>query len=242
MSGGLSERPPGGSATMYTSGNFEKYTSKNPLKRKMVQLLNKRILGLLETMVGQINASSPAGSAVRILDAGCGEGFVTGMLKAEFKDAEIVGLEYSAEAIEMAESGNPGIHFVRGDITHMPFGDRSFDIVLCTEVLEHLAHPEVALKEIARVARQAILLTVPHEPWFCLGNLLALKNVGRLGNPVDHVNHWTFGGFSRFLSGNFPLPPGSRGFSLSRSFPWTIAVYGSGQTDFEENPGHRAST
>lgn len=210
---------------MYTSGNYEKYMSKNPLKRKMVQLLNERILGLVKAKMEQMKASAPVGSKVRILDAGCGEGFVTGMLQEEFRDAEIVGLEYSAEVLAMAESRNPGIRFVRGDVAHMPFGPRSFDIVLCTEVLEHLVQPEDALKEMVRVARKVILLTVPNEPWFCLGNLLAFKNVGRLGNPIDHVNHWTFGGFSRFLAESLPVSPGSHGLSISRSFPWTIAVY-----------------
>lgn len=74
---------------------------------------------------------------------------------------------------------NPSVEHIQGDITRMPFCDHSFDIVICTEVLEHLEKPGAALKELKRVAKKFILITVPHEPWFCLGNLLVLKNVSR---------------------------------------------------------------
>lgn len=38
----------------------------------------------------------------------------------------------------------------------MPFQDRSFDIVICTEVLEHLEKPDAALKELIRIAKKFV--------------------------------------------------------------------------------------
>lgn len=70
-----------------------------------------------------------------------------------------------------------------------------------------------------RVSRRYILLTVPNEPWFCMGNLIALKNVSRLGNPIDHINHWTYGGFKKFVNSQF----GGK-VEFDRSFPWSIAI------------------
>ena len=209
---------------MYSSGNYEKYMSKNPLKRKMVERLNERILSRVREAVDLAAADPAASLPVRILDAGCGEGFISGLLYANLRDVEIAGLEYSDEAIEMARRMNPEIQFVQGDIAHMPFENGAFDIVLCTEVLEHLEKPSDALWEISRIAKRVILLTVPDEPWFCLGNLLVLKNVRRLGNPVDHVNHWTFHAFSRFVESCLSSPH-TRCILHERCFPWIMTVY-----------------
>lgn len=117
---------------------------------------------------------------------------------------------------------NPDLTCVQGSIYRMPFEDNEFGIVICTEVLEHLKYPEMALKELNRCVGGGgyLLLTVPNEPWFCLGNLMALKNVSRFGNPIDHINHWTFRGFQKFtgkyLAGNC---------TFDKSFPWSIAIW-----------------
>lgn len=75
-----------------------------------------------------------------------------------------------------------------------------------------------ALSELLRVSRDTLIISVPHEPWFCIGNLLALKNIRRLGNPIDHINHWGYTGFRRFLNAH-----SSQRWNMDRSFPWTIA-------------------
>ena len=111
----------------------------------------------------------------------------------------MIGLEYTREAIDIAKAANQEISFVQGDIYAIPFEKNEFDLVLCTEVLEHLERPDRALRELTRVASHTILLTVPSEPWFCMGNLLTLKNVSRFGNPIDHINHWTYGGFKKYV-------------------------------------------
>lgn len=55
-----------------------------------------------------------------------------------------------------------------GDVTKLPFVDRSFDTVLIAEVLEHIPFEDVpvALRELARVARQTIIVTLPHYSIF----------------------------------------------------------------------------
>lgn len=49
------------------------------------------------------------------------------------------------------------------DIIDMPFEDNSFDVVLCTEVLEHLPYPELAIKEFSRILKKdgIMILTAP---------------------------------------------------------------------------------
>lgn len=193
----------------YNTGNIEKYESKNPLKRAMVERLNRKILGSIGEMLGD--------KPFRILDAGCGEGYIDKLLIDRFPNSVITGLKFTAEAIAVAKVNNPTVDYVQGDICDMPFEDNSFDLVICTEVLEHLPNPDKALKELIRISNSNLLITVPHEPWFCLGNLLVLKNVTRLGNPIDHINHWTIRSFKRFINAEI-----HGDWKIAYSFPWII--------------------
>jgi ubiquinone/menaquinone biosynthesis C-methylase UbiE len=106
-----------------------------------------------------------------------------------------------------------------GSIYNLPFENNSMDIVLCSEVLEHLEKPEKGLRELLRAARHSVVLSVPNEPFFRMGNMLAFKNVSRLGDPPDHIQHWSAGGFVKWVKKN------ADGFyCCQKSFPWTIVV------------------
>lgn len=201
----------------YNPGNYEKYMTKNPLKRKMVERLNEKIVNHIARLCAEADKEK-----VKILDAGCGEGFISDLIYRNVENIQITGLEYTEEALKIARQMNQNIIFVQGDIYQMPFEDNAFDIVLCTEVLEHLEKPDSALQELARVAEHTVFLTVPDEPWFCMGNLFALKNVSRLGNPIDHINHWTYRGFVKYITSQNICSIG--GGRSDRSFPWTIMI------------------
>ena len=94
--------------------------------------------------------------------------------------------------------------FTVGDIYNIDFPDDSFDVVYSFEVLEHLHEPDRALRELARVARQHVVLSVPHEPFFCLANAARGKNldIRPRGSDPDHRNFW-----SRQAFGEFALRP-----------------------------------
>jgi SAM-dependent methyltransferase len=57
------------------------------------------------------------------------------------------------------------------DVQKLSFKDKSFDIVLCQEVLEHVPDPVVAIKELKRVAKKQLIISVPYEPFFTLARL-----------------------------------------------------------------------
>jgi len=93
-----------------------------------------------------------------ILDVGCGDGRITNRLIS--KHRQIVGLERSREALRYVKTEN-----ILGSIDYLPFRKKSFTLILCAEVLEHLpfeVYPN-ALKEIQRVAAKYILITVPNS-------------------------------------------------------------------------------
>ncbi len=198
----------------YSSGNLRKYKSANPLKRLLVRLM--------QDMVADLAAEACGGAdGVWILDAGCGEGLNAALLENRLPRANLVLLDASEGALEYARTlCSERCSFVCGSVLALPFPDGAFDFVLCTEVLEHLEQPETALAELLRVSSGRVLVSVPHEPWFCLGNLLTLRNVGRLGNPPDHVNRWTSAGFRRWIGRNAD----GRNAVLYHAFPWLICL------------------
>jgi len=105
----------------------------------------------------------------RVLDVGCGDGrhshaaalegasTVVGIdiNRARLETARENGRELSERSTTAADTG-----YLRGDATSLPFPDDSFDVVVCSEVLEHLPAYETALDEIGRVARPDATLAI----------------------------------------------------------------------------------
>ncbi|NYT05500.1 MAG: methyltransferase domain-containing protein [Methanomicrobiales archaeon] len=92
----------------------------------------------------------------RVLEAGCGVGAQTVPLARRSPGAAIVSVDVDrgslAEARERtAREGMQPVTFLQGDICRLPFPDASFDHVFVCFVLEHLADPERALRELRRV-------------------------------------------------------------------------------------------
>jgi len=190
------------------SDNEGKYRSKNPLVRHLVAQFLRRVSDL-------VVAQRPR----RVLEVGCGEGMVLAHLAARLPDARFDGLEVDETALVRARTRCPDVALVRGDACELPFGSRTFDLVVCLEVLEHLPEPTRALRELRRVARGGCLVSVPHEPFFRLGNVLRGKDLAQLGNPSDHVQHWGARGFAAFCGRELAIRV------RTSAFPWLI-VYG----------------
>jgi ubiquinone/menaquinone biosynthesis C-methylase UbiE len=148
-----------------------------------------------------------------VLDAGCGEGFVTQWLQTGLAGAAVSGVDLHEAALDRARARVPEAAFERGDVTALPFADGAFDLVVCTEVLEHLDDPRAALAELRRVAGGRVLVTVPHEPWFSAGNLLRGRHLRRLGSTPGHRHRWTRGAFRRVAGGEW-----------FGAFPWQGAL------------------
>ena len=88
---------------------------------------------------------------MRVLDVCCGPGMlVAGALE---RGAGAIGLDFAAEAVELARKMVPKGNFQQGDAQAMPFPAASFDAVLCGYGLMHLPEPAAALREILRVLR-----------------------------------------------------------------------------------------
>ncbi len=106
---------------------------------------------------------------------------------------------------------------VRGDAGVLPFPDRSADLVTSIEVLEHLPGYEQAVAEMARICGGRLVVSVPWEPWFRLGNLGRGKNVKRWGNDPEHVNFFNPRKLKAALRLHFDE------VRVHKAFPWIIA-------------------
>jgi 2-polyprenyl-6-hydroxyphenyl methylase/3-demethylubiquinone-9 3-methyltransferase len=91
----------------------------------------------------------------RILDVGCGAGFLANHLGGLGHD--VTGLDVSDDALEVAARHDPRhtVRYQKGDALNLPFEDASFDVVCAMDFLEHLETPERAIAEAARVLRPA---------------------------------------------------------------------------------------
>jgi len=191
-----------------TYGNWQKYQSKNPIQRALIG----RFMGEVRALLAPLEGRS-------VLDAGCGEAFVLDMALGACPSLQMAaGVDMDGEALGRGHGLFPHVSVLQGDILALPFPAGAFDIVICTEVLEHFENPGLALRELCRVSMHYCLLSVPHEPFFRASNLLRGKSISRLGNDVEHHQNWSQSAFLAF-AGRFLEIVDSR-----LSFPWQIVL------------------
>lgn len=103
-----------------------------------------------------------------VLDIGCGLGDDVRNLVKLF-DVRVVGLDSSKEMIVEARkrSLKEGVSatFIKGDITHLPFKDNSFDVVRADRVLKYQSDPKRSVKEMVRVTKPRGIISVSDQDW-----------------------------------------------------------------------------
>jgi ubiquinone/menaquinone biosynthesis C-methylase UbiE len=82
----------------------------------------------------------------RVLDVGCGTGFITRHLMGD-----VIGLDINRWNLDRAKNNSPDTEFILGDIENLPIRDLMVDTVVCTETLEHLPDSKRAVNEVFRV-------------------------------------------------------------------------------------------
>jgi 2-polyprenyl-3-methyl-5-hydroxy-6-metoxy-1,4-benzoquinol methylase len=102
----------------------------------------------------------PAG--LDILDAGCGEGYLSRILAK--KGANATGIDSSTKLIEAARSQNladvPSVSFDIGSVDDLPYPDSAFDLVVCNHLVNDLFDPSKPISEFARVLRSSGRLVI----------------------------------------------------------------------------------
>ncbi len=96
-----------------------------------------------------------------LLDVGGLEGYKAALARSLF-NVNIRNCDLSIYACKKAKEIY-NIDSEQVDIHHLPYKDNEFDVVLCSETLEHVADIERATKELIRACKKAVVITVPHE-------------------------------------------------------------------------------
>ena len=109
--------------------------------------------------VGRYLWAAEAVRGRRVLDAGSGSGYGTGILARAA--TEVVGVDVDAEAVLDAQAVAPdNADIVAGDLTALPFADGAFEVCVCFETIEHVDDQATALDELRRVLAPGGLLII----------------------------------------------------------------------------------
>ena len=130
----------------------------------------------------------------KVLDVGCGPGYLAARVFPN--EGHYTGVDVSEAALAHGRMLFPGAQFHRVDITRerLPFADDTFDTVVASEIVEHLDSFQNLLKEIRRVSREYMVVTVPtsmggcghvwpvwtcedvHKQFACLGKFIEVRH------------------------------------------------------------------
>lgn len=126
-----------------------------------------------------------------ILVVGCGSWQEMSIINSK---AKATGIDISKVAIEKAKKQFPQFNFKVADATNLPFKDKEFDCVICSEVIEHIKNRSKALSEINRVLKKdgTFIITTPNWwSWYGLVRLIAEKLFSRPFTSGDQpIDNW----------------------------------------------------
>jgi len=98
----------------------------------------------------------------RVLDAGCGEGLLIKRLLTSKKNLWLYGFDLSIYRLKEIPN-HERLEIKQADIYHTGYEDDFFDTVVCSEVIEHLTEPLQAIKELLRICKKKLIITVPYK-------------------------------------------------------------------------------
>ncbi len=157
----------------------EFYSSKNPLIRKIYR---DRLYNIADIIPKK---------RIKILDAGCGEGHMLAVLHNKDSNYQLYGTDVVDCALKSAKIRCPYARLTKQDLTEkLSFKNEFFDVIICTEVLEHIFDYKKAIFEMKRVLKKGglLIITFPNDFTFSIGRLMLLKWPPR---TPDHVNSFT---------------------------------------------------
>lgn len=117
------------------------------------------------------------------LDIGARDGYYSVLLAQRF--AHVASLDLAPSRVHDSR-----VECVAGDATALPFPDRSFDLVFCAEVLEHIPDVERACREIVRVTRGCAVICTPFNQDLRVGRMRC-QQCGCVWGPWKHLHSFT---------------------------------------------------
>jgi SAM-dependent methyltransferase len=139
-----------------------------------------------------------------VLDVGCGQGSLLKELSEEYPHIRLHGADISTKAIELASNRVPGARFWQLDIEEDSLDER-FDLILCGEVLEHVANDTLAIENLSCMMDKYLIVSSPQ------GRMREFEaNVG-------HVRNYDYGELPQKLE--------SAGLTILNVIQWGFPFY-----------------
>ncbi len=114
---------------------------------------------------------------VNVLDVGCGGGFLSnGLAKNGLK---VTGVDLSETSLATAKRFDEtnSVDYLKADAYQLPFADNSFEVLTAMDFLEHVEHPEAAIREFSRVLKPGGLFVFHTFNRNWLANLIVIRLV-----------------------------------------------------------------
>lgn len=136
------------------------------------------------------DARPPRGQGI-VGDFGCGPGDYFTVMAPEYPGYQFFGYDHSDSALKAARQRFPSAQYQIHDLYTV--ASRSHDITICSQTLEHLIEPEIALQKLLEETRPGglLVLTVPD---------------GRIDTYRGHINFWSLESWSAWLKRNVRQP------------------------------------
>ena len=193
---------------------YEKYHS-DGIDNPVADFMQKERCQILRNFLKNENGN--------ILVVGCGSWQEMSIINDE---AKATGIDISKVAVEKVKKQFPQFSLKVADATDLPFEDKEFDCVVCSEVIEHIENRDKAFSEINRVLKKGgtFVITTPNWwSWYGLARLIAEKlfskpftsgdqPIDNWSNPVSLRNELYKANFSVILKrGIWYYPPFGKG-------------------------------
>ena len=126
------------------------------------RLLSEYLVPGRVAFYAEVAEAAAAGDPRSVVDVGCGAGNLLQEVVEKAAPSRVVGIDYAAAGVRRAQKLVPSGEFHAQSLYDVRLPE-TFDLVLCTEVLEHLSDPDAAMDVLTRLcaASGTILITVP---------------------------------------------------------------------------------
>lgn len=139
-----------------------------------------------------------------VLDVGCASGWFLYQIKKKHPNTRCHGIDIYKEGIVYGKKRYPSLYLKVADAHELPYKDESFDVAVCTEVLEHVEKPKDTILEIKRVLKPGGLLIIELDSGSVLFSVvwyLWKKTKGRVWND-SHLHSFTVEKLEKLLIKN----------------------------------------
>ena len=124
-------------------------------------------------------------------DVGCGTGEYVEWATTH-TNGRVLGCDLAEEYCQRTRMIAPGADIRQADASDLPWDDRSVDVVMCSEVIEHIPTQDQSsvIQELARVTARHLVVTTPNSRSFVrrLGLLVSKEGVRKLDEEVGHIS------------------------------------------------------